>query len=65
MHKVNHRKYRPRRSGYSFIKSLYEIKLAIEAISVPSPPILQPTINSLHWSVNPDKSNAAGTLLMS
>ena len=43
---------------------LNEIRLAMDAIRVPSPPRLVPTIRSVYLSVNPDSSTAAGTLLM-
>lgn len=43
--------------------NLYEIKLAIEAIKVPKPPILVPIINAGKLSVKFDKSSADGTLL--
>ena len=35
----------------------------MEAISVPSPPMLVPKISASHSSVKPDRSRAAGTLL--
>ena len=43
--------------------NLYEIRLAIDAINVPKPPMLVPTINAGKLSVKFDKSSAAGTLL--
>ena len=36
----------------------------MEAISVPRPPKLAPTIRLSHRSVKPDSSSAAGTLLI-
>lgn len=36
----------------------------MEAISVPSPPRLVPIMRAAHLFVNPDKSSAAGTLLI-
>ena len=50
--------------GYSRITILYEIRLAMDAISVPRPPKLQPMIRLCHCDVNPERSRAAGTLLM-
>lgn len=40
------------------------MRLAMEAISVPRPPMLVPTINPCILSVNPDRRIAAGTLLI-
>lgn len=45
-----------------FAINLNEIKLAIEAIRVPRPPILTPINKSLALFENPDKSIAVGTL---
>ena len=56
--------YLPFKCPYSFPIYLKEIKLAIEAISVPSPPRFVPTIRSSYCSVNPDNKRAAGTLLI-
>lgn len=42
---------------------LNEIRLAIDAMSVPSPPMFVPIISSRILSVKPDNSRAAGTLL--
>ena len=36
----------------------------MEAISVPSPPRLVPTMSDEYSSVKPERSSAAGTLLM-
>ena len=40
------------------------INEAIEAISVPMPPMLVPMISGTHWSQKPESSRLAGTLLM-
>ena len=63
-HTVNNRMYLPLYSPFSLAIFLYEIRLAIDAINVPKPPRFVPTISPAILSVNPDKSNAAGTLLM-
>ena len=44
--------------------ALYEMRLAIEAIRVPSPPKLTPISISCHSEVNPESNSAAGTLLI-
>ena len=36
----------------------------MEAMRVPRPPIFTPKSNSFQWSVKPERSTAAGTLLM-
>ena len=41
-----------------------EIRLAMDAISVPRPPRFVPIISALILSEKPDSSSAAGTLLI-
>ena len=43
---------------------LYEMRLAIEAMSVPSPPMLHPTTSAGHSAEKPESRSAAGTLLI-
>ena len=47
---------------FSFCKNLKEIKLAIDAIKVPKPPIFTPIRSSLPLLVKPDNKILAGTL---
>ena len=47
-----------------FLKSLKEIRLAIDAIKVPSPPIFTLKSNSVEFAVKPESKIAAGTLLI-
>ena len=60
---VKNRRYFPLDTFFFCAMNLYEIRLAIDAINVPKPPILVPTINAGKLSVKFDKSSAAGTLL--
>ena len=61
---MNNAKYRPFCNGNSLAISRYEIRLAIEAISVPRPPRFVPMIRERIFSVNPESRIAAGTLLV-
>ena len=53
----------PGRAPGVFTYSLNEIRLAMEAMSVPSPPTLVPVTRARPLSVNSDSIRAAGTLL--
>ena len=64
LYTVNVTKYFPFPSGTSLTYCLYDIRLAIEAISVPRPPILTPSARFFILCVNPDSRSAAGTLLI-
>ena len=61
---VNIFKYCDFLSGINSAANLYDIRLAIDAIRVPRPPILTPIRSSNHLSVNPESSKADGTLLI-
>ena len=61
---VNVPKYFPLKFLFSFAIYLKLIRLAMDAIRVPRPPILVPTIKARQLSVKPDKRSAAGTLLI-
>ena len=61
---VNATKYFFFKSGLSLDIYLKLIRLAIDAINVPSPPIFVPTINAEILSVKPASKIAAGTLLI-
>ena len=61
--KVKNLIYPPFSFGRVFTKNLYDIRLAIDAIRVPKPPIFTPINKPFQLSVNPDKSSAEGTLL--
>ena len=61
---VNTIKYLPRSVVFSLAIYLKLIKLAMEAINVPSPPIFVPIMSAEQFFVNPDKRMAVGTLLI-
>ena len=46
LYMVKRSRYFALSAGYSLAMALYDIRLAIEAISVPSPPMLQPAISA-------------------
>ena len=50
--------------GWSLVYALNVIRLARDAMSVPTPPILTPSSSSCQLSVNRDSRMAEGTLLM-
>lgn len=60
---VNIIKYRLIPFGNTVEYNLYDIILAIEAISVPIPPMFTPSSKPFALSVNPESITAAGTLL--
>ena len=61
---VKQARYLPFSAGFSRHICLYEIRLAIEAMSVPSPPMFVPTISARTLSVKAESSIAQGTLLI-
>ena len=62
---VKYSMYCARTDLLSRLTSLNVIRLAMEAMSVPSPPRFTPMISGLKLSVNPESRSAAGTLLIS